>query len=371
MINPLIAVRDIHFGSSVIVAGIVFFDLFIASPALRKADLRLGATVAIFRSRTAAALWISLALSIISGFAWLCLLAARIVDKPVGDVIADGTIWIVLSQTQFGFAWELRFLFGALLIACLLIWRTKNAGASIWQEALAALLAGAYLGSLAFAGHGEEGLGLERNIHLAADFLHLIAAGLWLGGLIPLACCSYIYAVSVRKLGSRSRVTLPAAFPISASWLSERSADQRNNQCLVLIGGMQSLIDTSYGRLLLLKITLFAAMVCLAGINRQYLLPRLFGNNGGLDSVGSRTVQWLVRSALVEIVLGLGSSSSSGCWASWRLPPICLLIFTDFVEAASFPPILVTPILIQHTSVNPWWLNSIISENARILNNRC
>src|SRR4029077_10251739 len=52
---------------------------------------------------------------------------------------------------------------------------------------LAALLAGGYLGALAFAGHGEEGLGFERNFHLAADFLHLLAAGLWLGGLIPLA----------------------------------------------------------------------------------------------------------------------------------------------------------------------------------------
>jgi putative copper resistance protein D len=71
-----------------------------------------------------------------------------------------------------------------------------------------------------------------------------------------------------------------------------------------LIGGMQSLIDTHYGQLLLLKITLFAAMVCLAGINRQYLLPRLC-NKVGID-LSSRTVQWLVRSALAETALGLG-----------------------------------------------------------------
>jgi putative copper resistance protein D len=56
--------------------------------------------------------------------------------------------------------------------------------------------------------------------------------------------------------------------------------------------------------LLLLKITLFAAMVGLAGINRQYLLPRLCGEVG-IDQ-GSRTVRWLVRSTLVEIAIGLG-----------------------------------------------------------------
>jgi putative copper resistance protein D len=304
LIDPLIAVRDIHFGSSVIVAGIVFFDLLVASPALRSVDLRLGATAAVYRVRTAAALWICLALSIISGFAWLCLLAARIAGKPLGEVIADGTVWIVLSQTQFGFAWEIRFLFGVLLAACLLLQRATNAGAHILQEVLAALLAAAYLGSLAFAGHGEEGLGFERYIHLAADFLHLIAAGLWLGGLIPLALL-LVYLRRFREeawvtsacnaasrfsnLGIVAVGTLLISGPINA-WF--------------LIGGMQALIGTSYGRLLILKITLFAAMVCLAGINREYLLPRLSGNVE--THPGLRTVQWLVRSTLVEIVLGTG-----------------------------------------------------------------
>jgi putative copper resistance protein D len=301
--NPLIAVRDIHFGSSVIMAGIIFFDLLIASPILRRVDFQLGATVAAFKSRSAAALWICLALSIISGFAWLCLLAARIAGKPFGEVIADGTVWIVLSQTQFGFAWELRFLFGVLLAACLLVRRAKSADAPLWRVILTALLAGAYLGSLAFAGHGEEGLGLARNLHLAADFLHLTAAGLWLGGLFPLALLlAYLRrfrevawisvacdaASRFSNLGIVAVGTLLVSGTINA-WF--------------LIGGMQNLVGTSYGRLLLLKITLFAAMVCLAGINRQYLLPRLFGDIS--TDLGSRIVQWLLRSALVEIALGL------------------------------------------------------------------
>src|ERR1700724_4773741 len=109
LINPLIAVRDIHFISSLIVAGIVFFDLFIASPVLRMGDMRLPATKSCFCDRTIKLLWISLALSIVSALAWLCLLSARLGGKPFDEVVADGTIWIVLSRTQFGFAWELRF----------------------------------------------------------------------------------------------------------------------------------------------------------------------------------------------------------------------------------------------------------------------
>ena len=304
MINPLIAVRDIHFGSSVIVAGIIFFDLLIASPALRAGNYRLTTTVATFRVRTALVLWISLALSIISGFAWLCLVAARIADKPVGDVITDGTVRIVLSQTQFGFAWELRFLFGIFLAACLLLRQPKNAGGRVRNEFLTALLATAYLGSLAFAGHGEEGLGLERNLHLAADFLHLIAAGLWLGGLVSLALLlvylprfreeawdSVAYGAAARfsNLGIVAVGTLLTSGTINAYFL---------------IGGMQRLIDTNYGRLLFFKITMFATMVCLAGINRQYLLPRL-SRDIGTES-GSRTMRRLLRSTLAEIFIGFG-----------------------------------------------------------------
>jgi putative copper resistance protein D len=304
LIDPLIAVRDIHFVSSMIVAGTVFFDFFVASPILRMAYLQCEAAVALLRGRTARILWISLVLSVLSGFAWLCLLSARIASKPMEEVVADGTIWIVLSRTQFGFAWELRFLFGVMLAASLGVQPARSASAYFWRGFPTTLLAAAYLGSLAFAGHGQEGLGFERNIHLAADFLHLIAAGLWLGGLIPLALllvylrrfreeawisAAYDAARRFSNLGIVAVGTLLVSGTINA-WF--------------LIGDMQSLIDTNYGRLLLLKVTLFAAMVCLAGINRQYLLPQLFGDIE--TGSGSRTVQRLVRSTLVEIFLGTG-----------------------------------------------------------------
>jgi copper resistance protein D len=304
LINPLIAVRDIHFVSSVIVAGMVFFDLFVASPALRTADLGRGAAVAMFKTRTARILWISLVLSILSGFAWLCLLSARIASKPIEEVVADGTIWIVLSRTQFGFAWGLRFLFAVMLAVSLWLRSAGNASPSLWQRFPATLLAGAFLGSLALAGHGQEGLGFERNIHLAADFLHLIAAGLWLGGLIPLA----LLLVYLRRFREETWTSVACDAASRFSNLGILAVGvlliSGTINASFLIGGIRSLIDTRYGQLLLLKITLFAAMVCLAGINRQYLLPRLC-NKVGID-LSTRTVQWLVRSALAETALGLG-----------------------------------------------------------------
>jgi copper resistance protein D len=60
---------------------------------------------------------------------------------------------------------------------------------------------------------------------------------------------------------------------------------------------------TMYGRLLVLKIALFAAMLMVAAANRFWLMPRL-----GNVTVSEReldAVRKLTRNCVVEVVLGL------------------------------------------------------------------
>jgi copper resistance protein D len=303
LIDSLIIVRDVHFATTVMVAGIVFFDLLIASPVLRN-DPRLSKARSAYLGAASRLLGTGLALSLLSALAWLCLLSARIGGKSVADVIVDGTAWTVLTQTQFGFSWEMRLLLAGLLAACLLL-RVKagQEPADTVLMAAASLLAGAYLGALAFAGHGIEGLGFERSIHLASDILHLNAAALWLGALIPLV----LLLVRLRRFGGdRWSVAAAAAagrFSILGILTVNGLLVSGTVNAAFLLGGMHSLIDTAYGRLLLLKIVLFAAMVCLAAVNRQRLLPRL-STVAGTDQA-SHAAEQLVRSALFEIALGL------------------------------------------------------------------
>jgi copper resistance protein D len=304
LIHALIIIRDIHFASSVIVAGIIFFDLFIALPILQS-NSRFQKSERSFQRATKKILLISLALSIVSAFAWLCLLSMRITDKSFSEVVTDGTIWLVLTKTQFGFSWEMRLVFGFLLAACLLVLhKARTGGAVVGLSILASLLASAYLGSLAFAGHGAEGLGFGGNVHLVADFLHLIAAGLWLGALVPfvllLTCLRHFreegWELTAAAIGSRfSTLGIFAVGILLVSGTINAS---------FLLDGITMLIDTFYGRMLLLKISLFAIMLCLAGINRQYLLPRL--RDKVESGKSSRTVQQLLHNSLIEIALGLG-----------------------------------------------------------------
>ena len=140
------------------------------------------------------------------------------------------------------------------------------------------------------------------DIHLAADFLHLNVAGLWLVALIPLA----LLLASLRRFPEDGWMSAAAAAAARFSTLGILAVGilvvSGTVNAAFLLGGMHNLIDTAYGRLLLLKIALFAVMLVLAGINREYLLARL-SKVGGTD-LGSRTVQQLIRSTAAEIALG-------------------------------------------------------------------
>jgi copper resistance protein D len=71
-----------------------------------------------------------------------------------------------------------------------------------------------------------------------------------------------------------------------------------------LAGGAQGLTATHYGHLLLFKIALFIAMVCLAAINRHDLAPELSMRVDD-PKLGRRAVRFLHRNAVLEILLGL------------------------------------------------------------------
>jgi putative copper resistance protein D len=302
LIDPLIIVRDFHLMTTVILAGVTFFDLFIVLP-LWRSESHLPTALTCFGSSSRRLLRICLTLSLASALLWLCLLSMRIGAKGFSDAIADGTVWLVLSQTQFGFVWQMRLLFGGSLVACLSLRRTPGGHFANGLTILATLFATAYLGSLAFAGHGTEGLGWEQEIHLGADFLHLIGAGLWLGGLFPFVLI-LVCLLRFREKGWLSAAAhIGARFSIVGLVAVGVLLFSGTINAAFLVSGTRGLTDTDYGRLLLLKIALFSVMVCFASINRRYLLPRLFAFHG--TDQADATVRRLVQSALIEMALGL------------------------------------------------------------------
>ncbi|MGH6878128.1 MAG: hypothetical protein ACREHV_12260 [Rhizomicrobium sp.] len=62
MNDPLYYARAVHFAPTIMASGIVFFAMFVADPALRRAQ-RITAMAATLRSRLAPIAWISLVLA--------------------------------------------------------------------------------------------------------------------------------------------------------------------------------------------------------------------------------------------------------------------------------------------------------------------
>jgi copper resistance protein D len=298
--DSLIWLRAIHFAATTTVTGGVLFHAYIAEPAFRAAAATRVA--ALVRMRLALMVWIGLAATVVSGAAWLVLQAERMSDQSLTEVLGQGTIWTVLSETDFGTAWMVRLAL-AVLLATILPWLAWSRGIeSPRVRAAAVAVSAALVGSLAWAGHGAADTGVEGAIHLAADIAHLVAATAWVGALIPLA----VLLRAVRREASEAAVAIARTAVARFSPLGIASVGTLvvtgSVNTWVLAGSAAALLDTDYGRLLLAKVVLFLVMLSFGAVNRLWLTPRLAHAPKGAGPPPA--IRQIERNSLIELALG-------------------------------------------------------------------
>jgi putative copper resistance protein D len=218
------------------------------------------------------------------------------------------TISTVLLDTSFGRVWCWRLLFAFLLIgACLAPLGSRRMPAIL---VLSLLL----LVSLGWVGHAVEGQGMTRFVHQINQMVHLLAAGLWLGGLMPLTwLLGRARSPSGVEWISVARAVVPRFSHMGYAAVALLAATGAINT-LLLVGSVDALAGTPYGRLLSLKILLFSLMVVLALINRFRLLPRL-----RREPQPSAPIAALARSVLFEQALGFAVLAVVSVLGTW--PP--------------------------------------------------
>lgn len=277
---PLILARVLQYASVVSLAGTLGFLVLIVpaeAAGLRRPLLRLA--------------WASLVLALLSGAFWLLIEGESMSGRPLGQVLAQGIVGIVLERTQFGHDWLARG--GAALVAALGL-AAARMRASLWLAFAASV---ALLCGIAWAGHGGSTPGEEGAFHLAADMLHLLAAGLWLGGLVPLAL---MFSRALRQTALfEAAHTATQRFSLLGILCVSTLLGTGIVNALFLVGSIPGLLGTLYGQLLLLKIAIFVAMVVLAAINRERLLPEILGPTPLI------VLRRLRRNASLEAALGL------------------------------------------------------------------
>ncbi|MEP7030323.1 MAG: copper homeostasis membrane protein CopD [Pseudolabrys sp.] len=281
--DPLILTRGVHIAATIVASGTVAFMVLVAEPPWLHA--RLPAGFAALRVRLTLLVWIALGVAIISGAVWLVQLAAEIFGASLVDVCLHGGAWQVASDTRFGLVWLLRVLLAVALGMMMLMPAAK------WpQLATAALL----IALIAPTGHAGATPGMAGNIHIAADMVHLVAAGCWLGAL-PALVMLLIQARSAKAWRAYTQASVKRFSQLGMLCVAALLASGIIN-AWNLLSGPRDLIATEYGRLMLLKVGLFTAMVAIATVNKFHLTPRLPA--GG-------PLRVLQRNSVGEIVLGL------------------------------------------------------------------
>ena len=181
---------------------------------------------------------------------------------------------------------------------------------------LAVLVGVALAATPGYAGHAVTGRWV--TLAIVADTLHVFAVGVWLGGLVLLG------AVLLPGRGvAQLREALPRWSRVATACLAVIVATG-TFQAWRQVGSLGELRSTDYGRLLIVKVIVFAGMVVLASFSREivvHLFPASrFGSRravpivaGGADDSANgepgaaqeaRTLRTLRRSVWVEIAAG-------------------------------------------------------------------
>jgi putative copper export protein len=137
-------------------------------------------------------------------------------------------------------------------------------------RALVLLTSVAVAATLSLAGHAADWGDLTLSV--VVDCAHALAASVWIGGLIALS-------LGVLRRGTsapREPVAVVASrFSRLAGFCLLAVVVTGAYNAWAQLGGFSRLWTTSYGRVLILKLLLVAALVWLGAVNRYALLPRL------------------------------------------------------------------------------------------------
>jgi putative copper resistance protein D len=266
MVTTLIITRAVHIAASILITGIFTFDLVmlgLTGPS-ESDDLH-----EIGRRLFRVAVW-SLIAAFLSAVIWFWLEIASMSGLPVKNTFSASGWGTVLLETQFGRVWQLRLglIATALVLVASALTKVKARRA---LSAILWLVSVVLLVSLALISHAAAAT--MRPFGVLGDMIHLCAAGLWIGGLVPLA----IFLAAVRATFSLSEMVpcvLARFSGLSLCCVSVLVVSGISNSWL-LVGSIYALFTTPYGQLLLFKLTLFAILIGFGARNRFLVKAKL------------------------------------------------------------------------------------------------
>jgi copper transport protein len=198
-----------------------------------------------------------------AGIVAFVLRASNALQLPAADLLY-GDLQPFAEKTRFGVAFLVMTVGFGIVAALLLVSWVFDRLELRWPALVLSL---ALVSGLSLSGHQST----EPNswwVSEVADWLHLVAASVWVGGLAALAFLVWTLAPSLRRtafLGfARLAVVLVAVMVLAGAYLA-----------LARLPGVTDLWETQYGRFLLLKSALVAVALAWGAAHHFLVRPRL------------------------------------------------------------------------------------------------
>jgi putative copper export protein/mono/diheme cytochrome c family protein/peroxiredoxin len=288
-----IAARFIHLAACVVLVGSAAL-LLVAGRSDRPTALA-------WQQRIARGSVLLVVLAVGAGLAALGYQTAIVSGQP-GAALDPAALLSVLLDTHAGRIWLARHILLVLVGAFVVLGPRAIAGVD-WLAVRGELvvLAALALGLVAAAGHAAA-VTPDAEGAMTVDVLHVLATGIWVGGLLPLGALlartsredgadARPYAVLAARRFSRIALACVVVLILSGA-----------GNAIVHIGGVPAVVGTAYGRLLLLKLAILVPILLLGVRNQRALIPRL---SGEAVSVGRPAMRALARSIFAESALAL------------------------------------------------------------------
>ena len=282
--------------------GLFVFGVRVVPPSVSPFGVVLGRTPTLLSALQAAGRWLLYwGLALLVGCAGVCLivLGGRL---PAGGRVLARSAWLVAAiglsvmtlaeehivgapslipffETQAGAAYvTLGTLVLAVCLAAVVLLDVWPNRVTLWALGVAAALA---LGAHAVAGHADAASPF-RPLHIAEQWLHMLAVGVWIGGLVWLL-------VALRGTEDFDRPAAVRAFSRLATYALAIVVATGLLRAVTEVGSVRDLLATSYGRVLLVKIVLVCVIALLAALNHYRHVPAIGAGTGPLRSL-QRTV---------------------------------------------------------------------------------
>jgi putative copper resistance protein D len=201
----------------------------------------------------------------------------------------------VLFKTNFGHVWLIHMPAAVLLFG---VWLVGFRDIYARRYTICMLIIGAIAATRIASGHAATAgdFGLPE----ISDWLHLMAATIWGGGLITFSVI--IFPIVLRL--TEGRRTLIAEIvvrfsPLAGIALFIVTAAYKG---WFLVGSIEAHYKTTYGKIIMVKITLLLVLVIVGASNRYLSIPNIIGSSESLERENG-IVSRLARKVRVKAVL--------------------------------------------------------------------